>query len=164
MTILKVTFIFASHYHLGTLALYFSQVPSSVDFRASERVLKNARPFRSSVGDHVVFSKSPFLGVCERRLLKCDRAVEQPSREEVGVPGTKHGVVNVGRVGVRWPSCVQEPGEKACHGFCCRGRPEPGDASWRWVVSTVWGVPSFIKRGLDEVAALRAEAGGQLLF
>lgn len=26
------------------------------------------------------------------------------------------------------------------------------------------GVPSFIKRGLDEVAALRAEAGGQLLF
>lgn len=39
------------------------------------------------------------------------------------MPGTKHGVVNVGRVGVRWPSCVQEPGEKARHGFCCRGGP-----------------------------------------
>lgn len=72
------------------------------------------------------------------------------------MPGTEHGPANAARLGVRGPGCVQE---KARHGFCRRG-PRAG----RRVVGAVRGVRSLLKKGLKEVAAFRAEPGGQLLF
>lgn len=58
--VLKVTFIFISHYHLGT-CVHFSQVPSSLDFKLPK---PKEVCFQFSLGEHhLPIAKPQLIGM-----------------------------------------------------------------------------------------------------